>query len=69
MSKHIIGGISIYQNESNIFECLNCTIANNKGRGIDIMGEGNKVIIQDNKICFNQSDGVSIGMSVEAFCL
>lgn len=48
---------------------MKSTIVNNKGNGINVMGESCKVILQDNKICFNKKDGVLIGTSVEAFCL
>jgi len=63
------GGISLYLSKKDTFECLNTVIVRNEKYGIDIMGEEGRVFLSNNKILFNNKQGVRIGISVNAFLI
>ena len=44
VNKHILGGVCAYLTNKNTFECIKSMITNNKAIGIEVLGEGCKVI-------------------------
>ena len=45
VNKHILGGVCAYLTNKNTFECIKSMITNNKAIGIEVLGEGCKVIL------------------------